>query len=70
MRSDSFILLYTDSERQEREAGPAPKDVLVSLFRASGAIKGELYRARSHAMHYAGLRPYPPVVIERLHREA
>lgn len=66
MRSDSFILLYTDSERQEREAGPAPADVLRSIFRASGAIKGKLYRARSHAMYYAGLRPYPPVVIERL----
>lgn len=64
-----FVLLYTDREGQQREAGPAPKEVLTSIFRASEAKSGEVYNARSLAMFHAGIRPHPPVVIERLYRE-
>lgn len=63
----SFTLLYTDSENQQREQTLASVDLAKMYFTLSGGIKGEIYNARSLAMYHAGIRPYPPVVIERLY---
>lgn len=62
----SYILLYTDRENQQREAGPESQEALRALFVRCGALKGEIYNARSLAMYHAGVRRYAPVVIEQL----
>jgi len=61
-----YVMLYTDSDGQQRESMPGSMEELIRLFYDSDARSGTIYNRRSLQMFHAGIRKYAPVEIARL----